>query len=66
MNVNNVLFSRICRLEDITYHRLLRLDVFPYLFIIEECRNSSAISIFLSNEEISIPRIVLFMDSIGT
>jgi hypothetical protein len=52
MNVSDVLFSRICRLEDdTTYRRLLRLWMFSVFVYLIEYRNSTAISIFLSNEE---------------
>jgi hypothetical protein len=67
MNVNDVLFSRICRLEEDTmYQHLLRLDVFRICLSYRMQRNSSAISIFLSNEEMKVPRITLSIGSIAT
>jgi hypothetical protein len=68
INVNDVLFSRICMLEDDTTHSSVEtLDVFHICLSYIECRNSTAISIFLSNEEMWIPRIVvLFVDLIAT
>jgi hypothetical protein len=66
MNVNDVLFSRIYRFEeDTTYHRLCWDGMFWICLSYRMQRNSSAISIFLS-EEMLVPRTRLSIGSMAT
>jgi len=63
-NEHDVPVSKTYRLADTKYHRLLKLNVFPYSFTTLD-RKCSATNMFCSFDML-IPRISLFSGSIAT